>query len=82
MYRTFSVNVGLPLLHSSCTSIATTVSNPCEVSNGGCGTLELCLLSADDPRGYSCVQSTEAAAITALGMNNKLCYLDKFTHSL
>ena len=69
-----------PLLHSSCTSIATTVSNPCEVSNGGCDTLELCLLSAADPRGYSCVQSTEAAAITALGMNK--CYLDKFTHSL
>ena len=67
---------GSPLLHSSCTSITTTVSTPCEVSNGGCSTLELCLLSAADPRGYSCVQSTEAAAITALGMNNKLCYLD------
>ena len=57
-----------PFLHSSCTSIATTVSNPCEVSNGGCVTLELCLLSAAGLNGYSCVQSTEAAAITALGM--------------
>ena len=75
MHWTFSVNVGLPFLHSSCTSITTTVSNPCEVSNGGCGALELCLLSAADPRGYSCVESTEAAAITALGINNKLCYL-------
>ena len=27
-------------------------SNPCENNNGGCS--QLCLLSAVDPRGYSC----------------------------
>ena len=42
--------------------------NPCEVSNGGCGALDLCLLSSVDPQGYLCVQSTETIAITAFGI--------------
>ena len=69
------MNVGLPFLLISYTFVVTTVSNPCEVSNGGCDTLELCLLSAADPSGYSCVQSTEPATITARGMNNRTKYI-------
>ena len=43
--------------------------NPCESNTGGCGAMELCLLSSVDPRGYSCVESVETQVIPTLGMS-------------
>ena len=61
-------------IHKSYPTLLTFIStlsgrNPCESNTGGCGAMELCLLSSVDPRGYSCVESVETQVIPTLGMS-------------
>lgn len=58
-----------------------TEPNPCVDGNGGCHSLDLCLLSAINPQGFSCVPSEETIPSVTIGMLEKFKY-SSTAHSL